>query len=87
MQGKTFVHTVLAVAAGAMLPLAAHAQTIKLTLGHGAAVGNPRHEASVKFGEVLRPRPADASRCRWRPRRSWATTRRWSLRCAPAHST
>jgi TRAP-type transport system periplasmic protein len=54
MQGKTFVHTVLAVAAGAMLPLAAHAQTIKLTLGHGAAVGNPRHEASVKFGEVLK---------------------------------
>jgi TRAP-type transport system periplasmic protein len=27
---------------------------IKLTLGHGAAPGNPRHEASVKFAEVVK---------------------------------
>lgn len=28
--------------------------TIKLTLGHGAALGNPRHEASVKFAEIMK---------------------------------
>jgi tripartite ATP-independent transporter DctP family solute receptor len=28
--------------------------TVKLTLGHGAAPGNPRHEASVKFAEVVK---------------------------------
>lgn len=28
----------------------------RLTLGHGAAVGNPRHEASVRFAEVARAR-------------------------------
>lgn len=27
---------------------------IKLTLGHGAALGNPRHEASVKFAEIVK---------------------------------
>ncbi len=37
-----------------LLPLAAHAQAVKLTLGHGAAVGNPRHEAAVKFAEVVK---------------------------------
>jgi tripartite ATP-independent transporter DctP family solute receptor len=30
------------------------AQQVKLTLGHGAAPGNPRHEASVKFADVLK---------------------------------
>jgi tripartite ATP-independent transporter DctP family solute receptor len=54
MQRKTFITTLLAAAAAALLPLAAHAQAVKLTLGHGAAVGNPRHEAAVKFAEVLR---------------------------------
>ncbi len=34
---------------------AAFAQSaVKLTLGHGAAPGNPRHEASVKFAEVVK---------------------------------
>lgn len=28
--------------------------TVKLTLGHGAAPGNPRHEASVKFAELAK---------------------------------
>jgi TRAP-type transport system periplasmic protein len=28
--------------------------TVKLTLGHGAAPGNPRHEASVKMAEVVK---------------------------------
>lgn len=56
MQRKTFHRTLIALAAGAVLPLASQAQAIKLTLGHGAAVGNPRHEASVKFAEVLKAR-------------------------------
>ncbi|MGC4393919.1 TRAP transporter substrate-binding protein [Hydrogenophaga sp. T2] len=45
-----------AIAAAALtLCGAAMAQSaIKLTLGHGAAPGNPRHEASVKFAEVLK---------------------------------
>ena len=54
MQRKIFIRTLLAVSAAAMLPLAGHAQVIKMTLGHGAAVGNPRHEAAVKFAEELK---------------------------------
>jgi tripartite ATP-independent transporter DctP family solute receptor len=54
MQRKTFVRTLLAVAAAATLPAIAQAQAIKLTLGHGAAPGNPRHEAAVKFADVLK---------------------------------
>ena len=54
MQRKNFVRSAIALAAAALLPAAAHAQAVKLTLGHGAAVGNPRHEASVKFAEVLK---------------------------------
>jgi tripartite ATP-independent transporter DctP family solute receptor len=53
MQRKTFSRAVLALAAAAMLPITGHAQAIKMTLGHGAAVGNPRHEASVKFAELV----------------------------------
>ncbi len=35
--------------------LTAFAQsTVKLTLGHGAAPGNPRHEASVKFADLVK---------------------------------
>jgi tripartite ATP-independent transporter DctP family solute receptor len=56
MHRKTFTSTLLAVAAAALLPFAAHAQAVKLTLGHGAAVGNPRHEAAVKFAEVAKAR-------------------------------
>lgn len=55
MQRKTFNRSLLALAAGALIvPLAAHAQAVKLTLGHGAAVGNPRHEAAIKFAEVAK---------------------------------
>ncbi len=39
-------------------PLAAQAQATKLTLGHGAAPGNPRHEAAVKFAEVVKAKSA-----------------------------
>ncbi len=55
MQRKTFIRASLSIAAAfALLPPTAHAQAVKLTLGHGAAIGNPRHEASVKFAEVLK---------------------------------
>jgi tripartite ATP-independent transporter DctP family solute receptor len=59
MQRKTFTRSLLAVAAlAAALPLAAQAQAVKLTLGHGAAPGNPRHEAAVKFAEVVKAKTA-----------------------------
>lgn len=54
MNRKTFHRTLLAAAIAALVPLSVGAQTIKLTLGHGAAPGNPRHEASLKFAEVLK---------------------------------
>lgn len=38
----------------ALAAVPSFAQTTKLTLGHGTAVGNPRHEAAVKFAEVLK---------------------------------
>jgi tripartite ATP-independent transporter DctP family solute receptor len=58
MQRKTLVHFLVAVAAATLLPMVAQAQAMKLTLGHGAAVGNPRHEAAVKFAEVLKAKTA-----------------------------
>lgn len=59
MQRKTFTRTLLAACAlAAALPLAAQAQATKLTLGHGAAPGNPRHEAAVKFADVLKTKSA-----------------------------
>jgi tripartite ATP-independent transporter DctP family solute receptor len=54
MNRKTFIRTLIAAAAGVALAAGAHAQAVKLTLGHGAAIGNPRHEASVKFAEVVK---------------------------------
>jgi TRAP-type C4-dicarboxylate transport system substrate-binding protein len=54
MKRSTFTRVLLAIAAAATLPLAAQAQAVKLTLGHGAAPGNPRHEASVKFAELVK---------------------------------
>ena len=55
MQRKTFHRTMLALAAAAaLLPFTAQAQTTKLTLGHGAAPGNPRHEAAVLFAERVK---------------------------------
>lgn len=55
MQRNTFTRSLIAsVVLAATLPLVAQAQTVKLTLGHGAAPDNPRHEASVKFAEVVK---------------------------------
>lgn len=51
MQRKSFVRTLLALAVFAAA--GAQAQT-KLTLGHGAAPGNPRHEAAVLFAERVK---------------------------------
>ena len=54
MQRSTFTRALLALAVAAALPMAAHAQAVKLTLGHGAAPGNPRHEAAVRFAELVK---------------------------------
>lgn len=58
MQRKTFTRTLLALAAVLATPFAAQAQAVKLTLGHGAAPGNPRHEAAMKFAEVAKAKSA-----------------------------
>jgi TRAP-type transport system periplasmic protein len=50
----TFTRNVLgALVATALLAGTAHAQT-KLTLGHGAATTNPRHEAAVLFANKVK---------------------------------
>ncbi len=56
MNRITFLRAVLAAAASTACVATAHAQTVKLTLGHGAAIGNPRHEAALKFAEVVKAR-------------------------------
>lgn len=56
MKRKTFQTALVAAAVAALLPLSAHAQAMKLTLGHGAAPENPRHIASLKFAEVVKAR-------------------------------
>jgi len=51
---STFRRTSLVAALLACSGLAMAQSAIKLTLGHGAAPGNPRHEASVKFAELVK---------------------------------
>jgi tripartite ATP-independent transporter DctP family solute receptor len=46
----------LAAALLAVTSFASAQPAIKLTLGHGAAPGNPRHEAAVKFAETIKAR-------------------------------
>jgi tripartite ATP-independent transporter DctP family solute receptor len=58
MHRNTFLRRLVAIAAGTLLSAGAQAQAVKLTLGHGAAPGNPRHEAAVKFADVLKARTA-----------------------------
>ena len=53
MKTSLIRRTVLATALLAATGLAS-AQAVKLTLGHGAAPGNPRHEAAVKMAEVAK---------------------------------
>jgi TRAP-type transport system periplasmic protein len=54
MHRKHFIRSLLAAAACVLCATGTQAQALKLTLGHGAAVGNPRHEASVKFAEAVK---------------------------------
>lgn len=54
MQRHTFLATLTAIAGAALLPLAAQAQAVKFTLGHGAAPDNPRHIAATKFAETVK---------------------------------
>jgi TRAP-type transport system periplasmic protein len=56
MNRKTITLSALALACIALAPAAALAQAVKLTLGHGAAPGNPRHEAALKFADVAKAR-------------------------------
>ena len=53
MQRKTFLVHTLALAAS-LFAGAASAQAVKLTLGHGTAIDNPRHVAALKFAEVAK---------------------------------
>lgn len=58
MQRKTFTAALIALAVAGLLPLAGHAQAVKLTLGHGAAPDNPRHIAATKFAEIVKSKTA-----------------------------
>jgi tripartite ATP-independent transporter DctP family solute receptor len=59
MQRKSFTTLAAALVIATLLsPALVHAQATKLTLGHGAAPDNPRHEASVKFAELLKAKTA-----------------------------
>lgn len=58
MQRQTFLASLTAIAAAALLPLAAQAQAVKMTLGHGAAPDNPRHIAATKFAETIKAKTA-----------------------------
>ena len=48
------IFSVAGLALAATLAFPALAQNVKLTLGHGAAPGNPRNEAAVKFAELVK---------------------------------
>ena len=49
---KQIIKTILATSC-LFISLGASAQ-MKLTLGHNAAIGNPKHEASVKFADLVK---------------------------------
>ncbi|MFM2274945.1 MAG: hypothetical protein RL211_817 [Pseudomonadota bacterium] len=51
---STFRRTTLITALLGISGFAMAQATVKLTLGHGAAAGNPRHEASVKFADLVK---------------------------------
>ena len=51
---STFRRAALVTAMLGISGLAMAQSSVKLTLGHGAAPGNPRHEASVKFAELVK---------------------------------
>lgn len=51
---STIRRAVLAVALFGASSMVLAQSVTKMTLGHGAAPGNPRHEASVKFAEIVK---------------------------------
>ncbi len=51
---STFRRATLVTAMLGICGFAMAQSAVKLTLGHGAAPGNPRHEASVKFAEIVK---------------------------------
>ena len=51
---STFRRAALATALLGICGFAFAQSAVKLTLGHGAAPGNPRHEASVKFADLVK---------------------------------
>jgi tripartite ATP-independent transporter DctP family solute receptor len=51
---QSFRRTLLVAALAAGAASAWAQPALKLTLGHGAAPGNPRHEAALKFGEIVK---------------------------------
>ena len=53
MKRKTFSRAVLALVAAVALPLGANAQSVKFTLGHGAATGNPRVAGGADGGFMI----------------------------------
>ncbi|MNX62123.1 Sialic acid-binding periplasmic protein SiaP precursor [compost metagenome] len=59
MQTKSLTRALfIAFTLATAVPLSAQAQVTKLTLGHGAAPDNPRHQAAVKFAEVVKAKSA-----------------------------
>ncbi|MGE8569076.1 MAG: TRAP transporter substrate-binding protein [Achromobacter sp.] len=59
MQTKSLTRALfIAFALATAVPLSAQAHVTKLTLGHGAAPDNPRHQAAVKFAEVVKAKSA-----------------------------
>lgn len=56
MNRNPFIQALIGATVGLVCSAGAHAQAVKLTLGHGAAIGNPRHEAAVRFAEVAKAR-------------------------------
>jgi len=54
MNRRTHLLSTAALAAATLFAGSAFAQTVKLTLGHGAAPDNPRHIAATKFAETVK---------------------------------
>ncbi|HXH02541.1 MAG TPA: TRAP transporter substrate-binding protein [Candidatus Competibacteraceae bacterium] len=52
------IFRIAGLALAATLAFPALAENVKLSLGHGAAPGNPRHEAAVKFAELVKDKTA-----------------------------
>ena len=67
------IYQKIAIAALSMCAMSVQAQT-KMTLGHNAAVGNPKHEASVKFSEIVKAKTNGRIDIQVAPAANWAMT-------------